>query len=150
MNDHSVSRLCDQLQSCVNAMNAAHESLFSQCASNGMKNAWGKDVDCSAFNQLRQTAMDVQAHLDLVKSRQPGKRTFLVAWELSVAHVETGERRQFTQTAFIELQPGEVFGPAKVSEVQKIVLQGMIERDPRLLQLRATAQVVSFQQLEDE
>lgn len=103
------------------------------------------NADTAGFEN--RAAAGLQAVLD---ARQPGKRTFLVAWQLGIAHRETGEQRQFTQTAFIELQPGEVFGPAKVSEVQKIVLQGMIERDPRLLQLRATAQVVSFQQLEDE
>ncbi len=116
---------------------------------------WRKGCSCS-LGQHPATCQEctdglVKAIEDwFVEQELPRKRTFLVAWELSVAHVETGERRQFTQTAFIELQPGEVFGPAKVSEVQKIVLQGMVERDPRLLQLRATAQVVSFQQLEDE
>jgi hypothetical protein len=38
------------------AINAAHESMFVQCCSNPIKNAWGKDVDVSLLNEAHRLA----------------------------------------------------------------------------------------------
>lgn len=38
---------------------AAHESLFTQCCSNPVTNAWGKEVNMSALNDAHQQAQRV-------------------------------------------------------------------------------------------
>ena len=38
---------------------AAHESLFTQCCSNPVTNAWGKEVNMAALNEAHQQAQRV-------------------------------------------------------------------------------------------
>lgn len=38
----------------------AHESMFAQCCSNPVKNAWGKDVDVSAVNDIALAVSSLQ------------------------------------------------------------------------------------------
>lgn len=35
---------------------ASFEYMFSQCLSNGMKNAWGHSVDCTLINESNSTS----------------------------------------------------------------------------------------------
>lgn len=35
---------------------AAHASMFEQCFSNPIKNAWGQEVNCTAINELGELA----------------------------------------------------------------------------------------------
>lgn len=56
-------RLRELLREASSAMSAAHESLFDQCLSNGMTNAWGKPVDVSKINDLQPAARSIDAAL---------------------------------------------------------------------------------------
>lgn len=51
------------LEDCIKAMEAAHESMFTQCLSNPSYNAWGKQINCSKINDLQTTAMNAKAIL---------------------------------------------------------------------------------------
>lgn len=45
-----------QLIDAARATNAAHESMFAQCCSNPITNAWGKQVSVRALNDAHQAA----------------------------------------------------------------------------------------------
>jgi hypothetical protein len=57
------AELVELLKDAAVAMSAAHESLFDQCLSNGIKNAWGKPVDVSKVNDLQLFAKRIDAKL---------------------------------------------------------------------------------------
>jgi hypothetical protein len=57
------AELVGLLRDAAVAMSAAHESLFDQCLSNGIKNAWGKPVDVSKVNALQIFANRIDAKL---------------------------------------------------------------------------------------
>ena len=64
--EEEVSQLRALLVQTTTAMDAAHDSLFTQCLSNGVKNAWGKDVDCTLVNDLQSVSMTAKKRvLDL-------------------------------------------------------------------------------------
>lgn len=56
-------RLRDMLREASVAMGEAHDSLFVQCFSNGITNAWGKPVNVSKINDLQLTANRIDAAL---------------------------------------------------------------------------------------
>lgn len=56
-------RLRDMLREASVAMGEAHDSLFMQCFSNGITNAWGKPVNVSKINDLQLTAKRIDAAL---------------------------------------------------------------------------------------
>lgn len=57
--DNPCEGLTEALRTAHQALRAAkdaHEDLFAQCLSNPIKNAWGKDVDCTKINEMGQLA----------------------------------------------------------------------------------------------
>lgn len=55
--------IMDVLDECIKAMEAAHESMFTQCLSNPVYNAWGKQVNLTEQNNMIQVAMNAKAIL---------------------------------------------------------------------------------------
>lgn len=55
------------------AIQEAHNSLFIQCCSNPIKNAWGKEVDVSALNDAHQKASTALALLHTIEEKEQRK-----------------------------------------------------------------------------
>lgn len=56
-------RLRGLLGIAIEAMNKAHESMFDQCLSNGITNAWGQPVNVTEINNLQLVARRLDAAL---------------------------------------------------------------------------------------
>ena len=63
MIDAKTAIIHEVLVECIKAMENAHESMFTQCCSNPVYNAWGKQVDVSAMNEMQLVAMNAKAVL---------------------------------------------------------------------------------------
>lgn len=46
----------EKLEKALKAYEEAHEDLFSQCLSNPVYNAWGKQVDMTKLNEAHELA----------------------------------------------------------------------------------------------
>lgn len=57
------AELVELLRMASVAMVSAHESLFKQCLSNGITNAWGNPVNVSKINDLPDAAKRIDAKL---------------------------------------------------------------------------------------
>lgn len=60
MNDDLVNLLIKALEDSSKAMDEAHESLFTQCMSNPVKNAWGVPVDMTKINELQNVSRRIK------------------------------------------------------------------------------------------
>jgi hypothetical protein len=57
------ARLRGLLDGLIKSIKSAHESMFTQCLSNPIKNTWGKEVDVSLLNQASCDADSAAAAL---------------------------------------------------------------------------------------
>ena len=51
-----MNELIRELVAAVEAARKAHESLFTQCLTNGVFTQWGQPVDCTALNEAGRLA----------------------------------------------------------------------------------------------
>lgn len=58
--DVLINHLIKALEDSAKAMDEAHESLFTQCMSNPVKNAWGVPVDMSKINELQNVSRRIK------------------------------------------------------------------------------------------
>ncbi|MDW3683057.1 hypothetical protein RA280_15130 [Cupriavidus sp. CV2] len=64
----------EMLRKLIAAVEAAHSALFAQCASNPIKNAWGKEVSVAALNAAQEMAVSFSAALRVEQSAAYCKR----------------------------------------------------------------------------
>lgn len=50
-------------QDLIEAIYAAHDSMLTQCMSNPVKNAWGKEVDMRLINDMYSLAMKAKKEI---------------------------------------------------------------------------------------
>jgi len=72
MIDAKTAIIHSTLEECIKAMEDAHDSMFTQCCSNPVYNAWGKQVNVSALNNLQHVAMEAKAILTSHRGAQNG------------------------------------------------------------------------------
>lgn len=64
----------EMLRKLIDAVEAAHHALFVQCASNPIKNAWGKEVSVAALNDAREMAVGFSGALRAASQAPVGLR----------------------------------------------------------------------------
>lgn len=60
-------KLLAALNGALEKMKAAHESMFEQCLSNPVSNAWGKEINLSAINELQLAASRIDSAIAKTK-----------------------------------------------------------------------------------